>query len=48
MFDRDLSQLVRPAPDAAGQPLARTGLTANALTFAGFVIGLLATLATTQ
>ncbi len=48
MFDRDLSQLVRPALDGARQSLARTGVTANALTFAGFVIGLLATLAITQ
>lgn len=48
MFDRDLSQLLKPAPDGAGQSLARTDLTASALTFAGFVIGLLAALAIAQ
>lgn len=48
MLDRYLSRLIKPTLDAAGKALARTGLTANGLTFAGFVIGMLAAVAITQ
>lgn len=48
MLDRYLTRLIKPALDAAGQTLARVGLTANALTFTGFFIGMLALVAIAQ
>jgi len=48
MLDRYLTRLIKPALDAAGQTLARVGLTANGLTFTGFFIGMLALVAIAQ
>ena len=48
MFDQQLSRLIKPALDVAGQLLARAGVTANTLTLTGFFIGMLAVLAITQ
>jgi len=45
MLDRYLTRLIKPALDAVGQKLARVGVTANGLTFAGFFIGVLAAVA---
>jgi len=45
MLDRYLTRLIKPALDASGQKLARVGVTANGLTFAGFFIGVLAAVA---
>jgi phosphatidylglycerophosphate synthase len=45
MLDRYLTRLIKPALDASGQKLARVGVTANGLTFAGFFIGMLAAVA---
>lgn len=42
MLDRHLRPLIDRPLDAAGQRLARVGITANALTVAGFAVGLAA------
>jgi phosphatidylglycerophosphate synthase len=42
MFDRYATALIRPAVQRVADPLARAGVTANQLTLAGFLIGLLA------
>jgi hypothetical protein len=42
MFDRFALRLTRPAVLALARPLARSGVSANALTWLGFAIGLLA------
>src|SRR4051812_48202587 len=42
MFDAKLRRLIDPPLDAAGRRLARHGLSANATTLGGFVIGLAA------
>ena len=42
MLDRYAAALIRPAVQRAGKQLARVGVTANQLTLAGFLIGLLA------
>ena len=40
MLDRYAAALIKPVVNALAKPLARTGVTANQLTFAGFLIGL--------
>ena len=40
MLDRFAAALIKPIVDAVGKPLARVGVTADQLTFAGFLIGL--------
>ncbi|HQS31515.1 CDP-alcohol phosphatidyltransferase family protein, partial [Polaromonas sp.] len=42
MLDRYATALIRPALQRLADPLARAGVTANQLTLAGFLIGLLA------
>ena len=42
MLDRFAAALIKPIVDAVGKPLARVGVTADQLTFAGFLIGLCA------
>jgi phosphatidylglycerophosphate synthase len=42
MFDRRLSNWIKPGVDRLARQVARRGLTANALTFTGFAIGLVA------
>lgn len=42
MLDRYATALIRPAVQRLADPLARAGVTANQLTLAGFLIGLLA------
>ena len=42
MLDRYAAALIKPIVDAIGKPLARAGVTADPLTFAGFLIGLCA------
>lgn len=42
MLDRFATALIRPAIDRLARAVARTGLTANAITVAGFVLGLMA------
>lgn len=42
MLDRYATALIRPAVQRVADPLARAGVTANQLTLAGFLIGLLA------
>ena len=42
MFDRQLRKLLDPSLNVAGSKLARLGCTANGMTLAGLVIGLLA------
>lgn len=42
MFDAALRRVIDPPLDAAGRRLARVGISANAVTVAGFVIGLAA------
>ena len=48
MLDRYLVALIKPVVNAIGHRLARAGLSANALTLTGFLIGLSAMLAITQ
>ena len=48
MLDRYLVALIKPVVNAIGHRLARAGLSANALTLTGFLIGLAAMLAITQ
>ena len=40
MLDRYAAALIKPVVDALAKPLERTGVTADHLTFAGFLIGL--------
>ena len=40
MLDRYAAALIKPVVDALAKPLERTGVTADQLTFAGFLIGL--------
>ena len=40
MLDRYAAALIKPVVNALAKPLARTGVTADQLTFAGFLIGL--------
>jgi phosphatidylglycerophosphate synthase len=42
MLDRYAAALIKPIANAVGKPLARAGVTADQLTLAGFLIGLLA------
>lgn len=42
MLDRYAARLIKPAVQATGKALARIGVTANQLTFAGFLIGMVA------
>jgi phosphatidylglycerophosphate synthase len=42
LLDRYAAALIKPIANAVGKPLARAGVTADQLTLAGFLIGLLA------
>lgn len=42
MFDRQTTALIRPAIDALARACVRAGISANALTFAGLAVGVLA------
>jgi phosphatidylglycerophosphate synthase len=48
MLDRYATALIKPALQTVGRALARAGVTANQLTFAGFLIGMMAAAAIAQ